>query len=343
MKIRTALTLVALLSLCSLQDVLAASLPGVEALAKLPNDVFDPAFAAPVPRGGLVGHNSETWVGPWLQRTAMVPIQGGAIRGNAALVERYWPAITATLAHERSDGSFDYASEANDVATDPVDGAKMDTATSNAFWLAESEEALLLLRSSSIASGYGARIDGLVPQFQSALDWLARPEHLADMEHYDGIATNRLLEDTKALLLGDQLAHVPQARAAGEALLSRSLALQTPDGYFPEHGGADSSYNAVSCMKIGEIALFVEDPRLRPALTRCADWELSRVEDSGHVSEAGNTRTGLNHQTIEGRPYAVNYPEVIRMFAVAGALLGDRRYIDAAERISSYRAAHPSG
>lgn len=314
----------------------AAAVP-LAALSSIPDAVFKVAFGAnPVP-GGLVGDNATKWVGPWLQRAGTFPIQGGAIRGDAATVDRFWPVIETTFSHENADGSFQYLISKDDVATDPFNDAKIDEPTSNAFWLAESGEALLLLRSSSLAPRYASRIDALLPKFSTAIAWLAESDHVADMVRYDRIATNRLMEDAKALLVGEVLAGKnARAHAAGELLLGLGLAAQTAEGCFPEHGGPDTNYNAVSSLKLAEMALFIDDSRTIAALRRGVAWERSRVNDRGEVSDTGNTRTGTGHLTGDNRPYSLNYPDIVRMFAVSGAVLGDAANGAIASRIATY-------
>jgi len=307
-----------------------------QVLATIPQPAFDGGFATGSPvRDGLNGPNRKGWLDVGEQYGAMVPIDYGAIRGGAPLVDRYWPAIDVAFAHQNSDGSFAFAPYVNGRLNDP-----RGEPTSEGFFIGESAEALLLLESSSLAPRYAAQIQALLPRYRANLLWLSQPQQVQEMFDVDSIATNRILADAKALLLGDRLASVPEARNAGERLLSAALAAQSPEGYFPEHGGPDTSYNAVSCLHLAEITLFVDDPRLRPALSRCEAWELSRVESDGRVSETGNTRTGQGKFTATGGAYPVDYPHVIRMFAVYGALASDPSAIDAANRIAAYHLAH---
>jgi hypothetical protein len=322
--------------LLTVAPVAAAPPNPVQALATIPQPAFNGAFATGSPMiNGLNGANRNGWNDVGEQYGAMVPIDYGAIRGDAALVDKYWPAIDVAFAHQTSDGSFSFPpyvnGRPNDARGEP---------TSEGFFIGESAQALLLLQSSSLASRYAAQIQALIPKYQASLLWLSRPEHVQSMFNVDTIATNRILADAKALLLGDRLASVPQAREAGERLLSAALAAQSPEGYFPEHGGPDTSYNAVSCAHLAEILLFIDDSRGSQALARCEAWELSRIDPGGHVNESGNTRTGQGKVTATGAAYPVDYPHVIRMFAIYGALTGDATAIDAANRIAAYHNAH---
>jgi hypothetical protein len=319
----------------------ADSTPAIQVLQRIPTDVLDIAYPAnPIPKSryvdGLVGVNVNGWEYVGEQRTAMIPIMRGAVTGDAALVDKYFPAIDQAFAHQLPDGSFDYMHVINGKALDP-----RGVPTGSAFFLVDCEEALLLLRQSSLAPRYAARIDALIPRFQAALAWIARPTNVSYMIQVDSPATNRYFVDAGAFLLGDLLAHSPEARQRGEEMLTRALARQSPAGWFPEHSGADSSYNAVSMMRIADMALFINDPRLDSAISRALSWELSRIRDTGEVDTTGNTRTGVGYKTAEGNPYSLAYMEITRMFAVVGAKYDVPPARAAAERVATFHRQNP--
>lgn len=309
----------------------------VQALTATPANAFEWAFPGTPMTMGNVGNNRKSWQGIGEQHWAAIPVEAGAITANKALIDKYWPAFDVAFSHMRADGNFDYpVYNPNGTINDP-----RGVPTSNAFWLGDSAQALLFLRSSHLSSQYASKIDALVPKYRTALTWLARPENVTAMIDVDSIATNRLLFDAKAFLLGDKLANAPQARAQGYAILRRALANQSTQGYFAEHGGSDTSYNAVSCSNLAGIVMFVPDPRLRDSMVRCANWELSRLRPDGDVDTTGNTRTGANHVLKNGKIYGVSYTEVVRMFAFVWSITGDRRYMQAAQQVAAFRAAHP--
>ncbi len=329
-------------TLVACASISAAAAPtGLDALRQLPPDVLSagiPGTAGIV--GGLGAENEHGWENIGSQHWAMEPIQLGALRGDAAMVDRYWPALDTAFAHQQPDGSFDYSSDVKGVPQGPA-----GQATGAAFFLSDAAEALLTLRSSSLAKRYAVAIDALLPKFRLSLNWLAQPAQIADMAHRDTFATNRLLYDARAFLLGDALATDALAHAAGVQFLDHALAVQNAAGYFPERGGSgaygpDTSYNAVSCMNLTEIGMFVDDPRIKPAVVACANWELTRIHDDGEVDTAGNTRTGPGFKTATGAPYSINYHQVARAFEMAWALTGDPRYLDAAKRVAAYHRTH---
>jgi hypothetical protein len=320
-------------SIAGAEQPLAISL-----LQQIPPDVLDIAYAHSSPMtNGLNGSNAVAWADVGEQRGAMEPIALGAIRGDASLVDSYWPAIDAAFAHQLPDGSFDHPTiQANgkpfDVRGEP---------TGEAFFVADSVEALLLLRESKLAPRYASRIDALLPRYRAELSWLVQPAHVSQMLLVDAGATNRLFYDAKAFLLGSILTNYAPARSVGEMLLTRALSVQSPAGWFPEHGGPDTSYNAVSGMVLAQTALWADDPRIPVALLHCVNWELSQVHDDGRVETASNTRTGIGGVTEAGRPYNVNYPQVVRMLAVAGVVLKHDEAIAGARRVATYHRARP--
>jgi hypothetical protein len=271
---------------------------------------------------GLVGRNVAAWQTVGLQRGAMLPIVAGAVAGDSDAVARNWPVIDTSMAHENPDGSFQYASVISGVPQLPS-----YEPGSNAFWIAESVNALLFLRQSALGPEYASRIDALVPKYRVAVQWLTRPENVASMLKYDGGgATNRVFQDARALLLGYQFTGVPAAQTIGEDFLSRGLAAQTAEGYFPEHGGPDTSYNAVSCEFLEDISLWVDDPRIHAAVARSIAWELAQQRPDGSVDSSRNTRTNAKR---------INYLDVTRAFALWGAITGDANATNAARQTAA--------
>jgi hypothetical protein len=286
---------------------------------------------------GLNGANRKFWLSVGEQTGGMVPIDYGAIRNDQALVDRFFTVIDVSFTHQQPNGSFDYPPVVNGA----VQGEPAEI-TGAGFFIGSSAMALLLLRGSPLASQYAHRIDALLPKYRTSLLWLSQPRQVTMMATADSRTANRLFFDAEAFFLGDKLANVPEVRPSADYFLKLGLAQQAPEGYFLEHGGPDTSYSAISCLKLAEIALFVNDPRILPALNRGVAWELSRIHPDGRIDETGNTRTGGDKLTPDGRKYVVDYPLVIRMFAIVGALTNNPAAMDAASRITRFHKANPS-
>jgi hypothetical protein len=55
---------------------------------------------------------------------------------------------------------------------------------------------------------------------------------------------------------------------------------------------------------------------------------------------AANSRVGMGGETYFGSEKTVNYPEVIRAFALPGVITGDQAYAGASMQISQYYASN---
>jgi hypothetical protein len=307
-----------------------------DALAAAPSSAVDYAFPKNgTDVNGLAPANQAVWVNVGAQRAIMDEIVNGTVHADANRIDAHWPVFAASLAHERADGSFEYASN---EAFDGQPGA-------DAFWLGYSAQALLLLQSSRLGPQYASRIAAIRPQLAATAQWLAQPAQMAYLLHFDGGVTprnptvsgaNRLINDAKALILAAKLTGAPGAQEAGEQLLDRALASQSSQGWFPEHDGPDTSYNAVSAMQLAWIALFVNDPRLAPAIARSMDWEMGRIDSSGRIDDAGNTRTGNGHLMANGKPYPINYSDVTKALVLSSIVTNDPRMMNDAVLVSDY-------
>ncbi len=326
------------LALAQAPPVAAASPSAFDVLSSLQPELFAAAFPAGAPMSrGLVGANRKQWVGAGEQVGGFLPIINGAVRDDVITLDRYFKVIDVTFEHQRPDGSFDYPPTLNgQVMGEPAQ------VTGAAFFLSQSSMALMIVRQSRFGSRYAHRIDALVPKYRLSLAWLAQPRQVQTVSYADRLTTNRLFFDAAALYLGAQFAGMPEITPPADTLLRQGLADQNPAGYFAEHNGPDTSYNAVSCLVLAEMELFAANPVIRGALSRSVAWEMSRIHPDGQIDEGGNTRTGAAKLTPAGTPYAVDYGSALRMFAIVGAETKDAAAIEAARRISAFHKANPS-
>lgn len=307
----------------------------VEIYGRIPSEMAAAAFTIRVKPNakGLVGRNQQGWLEVGLQRGALVPIQWAAVIGDEEIVKTNWIAVEQAFSHQRPDGGFSYAPVIDGRIQRPV-----DEPTSDAFFISGVANVCLLLQQGPLGNVSRPMIAAVRPKIEAATAFLAQPSSLAAMREVDEHATNRLAYDSEALVLGAQLTENNNARRAGEDLLAHVLALQTIDGIFPEHGGGDSSYQAVTLLKLTEIAVLMPELRaeLEPPLRRGAAWEMSRIGPDGKVNVEGNTRTGVGKESYFGQPKVVNYPEVIRALALLGALEQDEKLLETARRVAAY-------
>lgn len=284
---------------------------------------------------GLVGENQPNWLSVEYQRGVMQPMTFGVINNVPSIVTNEWLAIDKSFTHQRPDGGFIYASVINGVTQPPTQEPSND-----AFFLAETVTPfLLLLQNQATGPIFQPRLQAMLPALGAALQFLEQPSSISAMEINDTKATNRLSIDAKALLLNGLLIQDYTAVTAGQSLVARVLAAQNSNGVFPENGGYDSSYQAVTLLKLCEIYIFGEEPGLLSALQQGFAWEGTRILPTGQIDTTGDSRVGAG-ETYFGSIKTVNYPEAIRAFALFGAITGDQSYTQAAIQISQYYSAN---
>ena len=102
---------------------------------------------------------------------------------------------------------------------------------------------------------------------------------------------------------------------------------------FLEHGGRDSSYNAVSILFGEVLGLHVPMPELDAAFPAAARWQASRVLVSGEVDNRGNTRTGVGREPgYDGKPKGINQGEVTMALTLHGLIYRDPVVMAASDR-----------
>jgi hypothetical protein len=284
---------------------------------------------------GLVGHNREGWLHVGLQRGAMVYLALNAVRGDSARVEEAWRAIEASFERQLPDGGFETGTR------DGKSPSRVDDLSGVSFWLAKLCHALLVLRDSDIGPDYDQRIEELLPGIRLAADWLERGR--AELAEYDSEAANRLFFDAAAFGFSGLLLEDPELQSVGREFAEMGLATQRADGVFREHGGHDSSYQAVALLMLQLYALRFPSDDLWAAARSAAHWEIGRVKETGEVNVSGNTRTGLGQEAFLGTAKQVDYIHVVLALFYYAAYANDREAYAAASRAYKYASRMQSG
>jgi hypothetical protein len=179
-----------------------------------------------------------------------------------------------------------------------------------------------------------------MPEHLSAMDlaitWLGNNANALYLQ--DQHATNRLSIDAAAFIFTGKILNIPQLTSIGYQFLGVVFNLQT-GGIFPENGGFDSSYQAVTILMLEYIWLNLpanERPsELYDAMADGIDWELTRIKPSGEVIAEGNTRTN-GQEVFLGVPKTINYPQVVTALALWHEISGDQQARVAAEKVFDY-------
>lgn len=312
-------------------------LPALNIYQTIPYPIAFVAFTATqrTAPSGLVGENEPNWLSVEYQRGVMEPMTFGVINNQPAIIANEWLAIDKAFTYQRPDGGFIYAPTIAGVVQPPTQEPSND-----AFFLAETVTPFLLLSQNQVtAPTFLARLQAQLPALARALKFLEQPSSICAMEQNDTKATNRLTIDAKALLLNGLLLQDSNALTEGQFLVAQVLGAQNSDGVFPENGGYDSSYQAVSLLKLCELYVFDPESGVLSGLKQGFAWEGTRILPTGQISTAGNSRIGAG-ETYFGTVKTVNYPEAIRAFALFGAITGDNSYTATSLLISKYYSAN---
>jgi hypothetical protein len=306
-----------ILSVLSLVASAAAQANHAELLKKVPEEFITRVGGALPDQNGLVGHNRNGFTASAFQRGATLTLAIAAARGDRKRAEDCWRAVDATFAQQKKEGNFD------------------DSPTSVAFWLCELCRSLLVVHQSPLARDYHDRIADLLPKIRKAADWLA--EQQAALIKADGDTPNRLFFSAEAFGFAGILLKDEKFIAVGKDFLTRGMKLfRDEDGVFLEHGGGDSSYQAVNLLRLQEIVIHFPDPKLEAAIRKGMKWELTRIASDGTVRTKGNSRVHPGGEKFMGTEKQVNVGEITLALLYFHVRTGDADALAAAQRIRKH-------
>lgn len=321
--------LIAVLCFCFAgSGVVSANAPSeLTILHTIPRAVLDRvSFDAAPDANGDMQLNRGHWTSVVFQRVAMPLFWVGAAESNQTKVDQAWLATTEAFKHQLPDGSFATAN-----------GSAMQS-TDMAFWIEAVTHGILVLNESSLASQNAQRVSSVLPKIAAATAWLQQPAHLQALLNGDKLGTNRVFTDANAFAGSGLLLHNASFLGTARDIESIALGRQQPDGVFPEQGGFDSSYQAVSLLHASYLQLRISSNELETAIGRGLTRELRAIGPDGTVSVAENTRTGRNQEQVYGHPKPVDQRSVILGLYYSGILLGREDGVKAADAV--YRNLH---
>lgn len=176
---------------------------------------------------------------------------------------------------QHPDGSF------------PQYGGDDHSYAGTAFFLCAADSSLLMLAANE-PSRYGVLRSEWHPHLARAALWLANhtPGH-PEM-------TNHTCAAAAAATMLSAVCAAGDIDAASRHLCCAALEIQNPDGSWPECGGTDSIYQAISVIYATYAFLTCQDEhigaRLRAALDKGFQWMADRIEEDGSVDCSDNTR-----------------------------------------------------
>ncbi len=256
------------------------------------------------PNGGI-HRNAHAFSDVAAQRTALLLIFDGVSKNDKAALENGVRALTMPFEFQKPDGTFQCPAAGNrEIGPKDMYG--------EAMFIGAIGEAVLVLGDSP----YGKEYVPKILAFQEPIKkWLSHFMSIREVVlKADRNFGNRLGYDALALLSFGVILNDKELVAAAEMFLQEAMKMQTEQGYYPDNGGPDTSYNAVTAWKLQVCSLYVED-NLRHAIhasvRRAMAWEMARIDIvTGEVSVAENVRTGKKQEVFLGKAKDVNYEEV---------------------------------
>lgn len=295
-------------------------------LKKMPPDLLRYTGGARPNADGMAGYNQEGFKSPEFQCGAMHYMVRAVVRRDERCIAEGWSAIDATFRYQTEQGGFSRK------------GAPHGGPSAAAFWLAELDQAVLVLHESEFEPKYKEQIERLVPKIHKAARWLAQPRYQARLKRDDADAPNRLLFDALAFGLSGVLTGDDELKQLGRRFVDLAMAqYRESDGVFLEKGGPDSSYQAVAALKLQIWTLYFADKKLETAVDRAVRWELGRVGPDGRIDTTGNTRTGQGQEQWMGHEKGANLSEITLCLLYHYARTGDKGSLAAARRIVESR------
>ncbi len=219
------------------------------------------------------------------------------------------------------------------------------TTKSDAFFLQSFVQIYLGVKNSPLWSTYKTQLSALIPKFSTAMNWLST--QASALSTADSKAPNRLCLDAISFELGGQILGNSSLVQTGVNFVNQALALQSPNGYYMENGGWDSSYNGTSMLAIETLLTYstnaAQVAQLKTSLASAASWEESRILATGQVLTTGNTRTAGQENNPSGGIKVVNYGEVAASLLYAGTILNSSAATSAGDAVAGYGLVHRGG
>lgn len=281
--------------------------------------------------GGAVGRNEKKFTDVAAQREAIWAIRLGIATGNRDLIRRAIEALEYAFQHQDPKGYF-----RNSL------GVNAKTAIgADAFFLHAFGHIYLLLSRSSYRDEVLPQLNSLESKLRLAMTWLKENE--TELYRQDSKTPNRLAFDGLAFLLNGVAFNETGWIETGKAFLKRALQGQRADGVFVEHGGHDSSYQAVSLLNLEIAWFYLNDANDAPfrgqiyrAIEKGIQWEKARILPTGEVRVEGNTRTGLGQEKFFGKEKDVNYAEVALSLFYWSQIGDDAEAAGLADKVINY-------
>jgi len=292
-------------------------------VAKLDNDSAPDGAYGPVNRAWDVDHSGNIYIEE--QRNGGDLILGGICANNQSAIKRGFTILKWGFDRQRPDGSFETKNPFH----------------STSFFVEATAHAFLLLQTSPYGGTYSRQIADLKPRLQQAAHWMIQPDVMDEGMRENQKFTHRRYLVACALGETGVLCHDRELVRHSEDFCRDGISLQSPEGYNPERGSYDSSYNSLGLVYAEQYYTLVADEDLRPPLfsmlQRGVAWQASRVNPDGSENTTGNSRVaGVQTETDRsGTPKHIAVGQIFRCFSYWAQISGDEKYEALAEQVAA--------
>ena len=290
-----------------------------------------------VDAAGALGSINQAWetsqTGPWFieeQRHAGDLMQAGIALPNPQLVQDAIRAVQWGLGQMQPDGSFNCP----------------DQVHSSELFLEGAARCATLLRAAKPVPDADKIVADWLPKLQQIAQWLiqARQKQTPDerakqLERYNHrfFASAAGIGMTAALLPDKNLA------SAADNLAREGLAKEQPGAIFPEAGGFDANYQAVTGLMASRFYTVCDDPALRgqlgPAVARSLGPIMDRTGPDGTVDNTGSTRTDGQETGRNGKLKHFGYSDYFLALVAADRIQPSDRLKENIQKVAAHLAA----
>jgi hypothetical protein len=260
------------------------------------------------------------------QRFADTVIGAGVNRNRVDLIDAGIRALEWGFQQQAPDGSFPCK----------------ENYLSASYFVAAAAHSIWLLESTGYARDFSGRIAAMKPTLHRAAQWLAAQRNVDGARAQHDQFVSRYFLTGYALSATGRVLSDPGLALAGEDMIRVGLSKQNAGGFFPERGGFDASFQAealVYLLRYHDHAATADARRSNEAaIRRALSWLESRVQPTGVIQIAGNTRSGAGQERDRtGQNRRVSAVAVSRAFGLASYVLNDARYESLAKNVAGAR------
>jgi hypothetical protein len=264
------------------------------------------------------------------QRHAFEVLAAGVLARDPSLIDKGLRALEWGFAQAGSDGSF--PTERGGTSR------KQNAFHPKAVFLEAAARSIILVRQAGVDERFKKRTDALVPKLALSARWMMNSDDLRKFFRRAGNA-NQLFSAAMALHEASIVTGDAALAAGAREKMAAILALQRPDGTFPEKSGFDASYQSLSLEFLARYVLGLppspERSAALAALRKGVERLVRVIRADGTVDTRQNTRTVACGRAIPGlqaKSRDINIlPRRLRHF---GYVLRDSARLDAiADRV----------